>query len=89
MPGQKKPISKSPAKQVRKTEGLKRRRKRVETFSIYIYKVLKRVHPETEVSKKAISIINSLIDDIFERIAVEGGKLVRYGKKRTLSFREV
>ena len=89
MPGQKKPVSKSPAKQVRKSEGVKRSKRRVETFSIYIYKVLKQVHPETGVSKKAMSIMNSFINDIFERIAVESSKLVRYNKKRTLSFREV
>ena len=36
-----------------------------------------------------MSIMNSFINDIFDRIAVESSKLVRYNKKRTLSFREV
>lgn len=83
MPAQKKPV----AKQV--DRAAKRHKRRVETFSIYIYKVLKQVHPETGVSKKAMSIMNSFINDIFDRIAVESSKLVRYNKKRTLSFREV
>ena len=33
----------------------KRKAKRKESFSIYIYKVLKQVHPDTGVSSKAMS----------------------------------
>jgi histone H2B len=46
---------------------------RVESFGIY--KVLKQVHPES-ISKKAMAIMNSLISDSFERIAVESSKLL-------------
>ena len=67
----------------------KRSKKRVESFSTYIYKVLKQVHPECGISKKSMSIMNSFIQDIFERILVEAGKLARYSKKSTLSSREV
>jgi len=62
---------------------------RVESYNIYIYKVLKQVHPETGISKKGISIINSFVNDIFERIVTEAGKLARYNKKGTLSSREI
>ena len=47
------------------------------------------MHPETGISKKGISIINSFVNDIFERIVTEAGKLVRYNKKGTLSSREI
>jgi len=67
----------------------KGRRRRVETFSIYIYKVLKQVHPDIGISKKAMNIMNSFIHDTFDRIATEGSKLVRFNKRRTLSSREV
>ena len=72
-------------------EGKKKKRshKRVETFNTYIYKVLKQVHPAVGVSKKGISILNSFINDIFERITGEAGKLTRVNKKSTLSSREV
>ena len=60
-----------------------------ESFSIYIYKVLKQVHPDTGMSKKGMSIMNSFINDIFEKVSSEAGKLVRYNKKATLSSREV
>jgi histone H2B len=64
-------------------------KKRAETFSVYIYRVLKQVHPETGISKKSMSIMNSFINDIFEKIASESSRLVRYNKKHTLSSREV
>ena len=64
-------------------------KKRAETFSVYIYRVLKQVHPETGISKKSMNIMNSFINDIFEKIASESSRLVRYNKKHTLSSREV
>ena len=64
-------------------------RRRVETFSVYIYRVLKQVHPETGISKRSMHILNSFVNDIFEKIALESSKLVRYNKKHTLSSREV
>ncbi len=67
----------------------KRRKARTESYSTYIYKVLKQVHPDTGISKRAMSIMNSFINDVFERIAAEAGKLCRYNKKSTLSSREV
>ena len=67
----------------------KRTSKRTESYSTYIYKVLKQVHPETGISKRGMSIMNSFINDVFERIATEGGRLSRYNKKSTLSSREV
>ena len=37
--------------------------------------VLKQVHPDTGVSSKAMSIMNSFVNDLFERIAAEASKL--------------
>jgi len=85
--------SKKPAKTTSAagTPGDKKKRKhaRVETYGSYIYKVLKQVHPDTGISKRAMSIMNSFIGDTFERIAGEAGKLVRYNKRSTLSSREI
>ena len=66
-----------------------RTKRRVETFSLYIYKVLKQVHPEIGISKKAMNIMNSFINDTFDRLSTESSKLVRYNRKRTLSSREI
>jgi len=62
----------------------KKKKKRTESYSSYIYKVLKQVHPDTGISSKVMLIMNSCINDAFERIAVEAGKLVRYNKKGKL-----
>ena len=67
----------------------KANKKRVESYSSYIYKVLKQVHPETGISKRGMSIMNSFINDIFDRIAVEASRLARFNKKSTLSSREI
>jgi histone H2B len=47
------------------------------------------VHPEIGISRKAMSIMNSFINDTFDRIALESSKLVRFNTRRTLSSREV
>ena len=69
--------------------GKTKKRSRKESYGLYIYKVLKQVHPDTGVSSKAMAIMNSFISDTFERIATEAGRLVRINKKGTLSSREV
>ncbi|KAK2141013.1 hypothetical protein NP493_5372g00008 [Ridgeia piscesae] len=70
----------------------KHRRRRRESYGIYIYKVLKQVHPDTGISSKAMSIMNSFVNDIFERIAAESSRLAHYrgkakGKSKTRSSR--
>ncbi|KZT09493.1 histone-fold-containing protein [Laetiporus sulphureus 93-53] len=67
----------------------KRRRARKETYNSYIYKVLKQVHPDTGISNKGMAILNSFVNDIFERIATEASKLASYSKKSTISSREI
>eukprot|EP00003_Mantamonas_plastica_P012229 TRINITY_DN2218_c0_g1_i1.p3 TRINITY_DN2218_c0_g1~~TRINITY_DN2218_c0_g1_i1.p3 ORF type:complete len:114 (-),score=48.08 TRINITY_DN2218_c0_g1_i1:104-445(-) len=80
---------KKAGKSVRKNESNKRRKRRVETYSSYIYKVLKQVHPDTGISNRAMSIMNSFINDTFERIATEAGKLAKANRKSTISSREI
>ncbi|KAG7448638.1 probable Histone H2B [Armillaria ostoyae] len=70
-------------------EKKKRRKSRKETYSSYIYKVLKQVHPDTGISNKAMAILNSFVNDIFERVATEASKLAAYSKKSTISSREI
>ena len=72
-----------------KTDAKKHKKRRSETFAIYIYKVLKQVHNDIGISKKAMNIMNSFINDSFDRIALEASKLVRFNKRRTLSSREI
>jgi histone H2B len=83
--------SKGSKKAVAKGAGDKkqRRKRRKETYAIYIYKVLKQVHPDTGISSKAMSIMNSFVNDIFERIANEASKLSNHNGRSTISSREV
>ncbi|XP_068529136.1 histone H2B type 2-K1 [Anas acuta] len=67
----------------------KRKPKRKETYSVYIYKVLKQVHPDTGISSKAMSIMNSFVNDIFERLASEASHLAQYNHRSTITSREV
>lgn len=39
--------------------------------------VLKQVHPDTGISNKAMAILNSFVNDIFERIATEASSKSR------------
>ena len=80
---------KSAKKAGKSGEKSKRKKKRVETYSTYIYRVLKQVHPDTGISKKSMSIMNSFMNDVFERIASESQKLGKYSNKQTLSSREI
>merc|ERR1712058_198864 len=68
-------------------DGKKRKMKRKESYGIYIYKVLKQVHPDTGVSSKAMSIMNSFVNDLFERIAAEASRLAHYNKRSTITSR--
>ncbi|EHB12223.1 Histone H2B type 1-L [Heterocephalus glaber] len=38
-----------------------------ESYSVDVYKVLKQVHPHTGIPSKAMGIMNSFVNDIFER----------------------
>jgi histone H2B len=58
-------------------------------FKMLILLVLKQVHPDTGISNKAMSILNSFVNDIFERVAGEASKLASYNKKSTISSREI
>lgn len=87
--GETKPASASKPAKVSTGEKRTIHRKRNETFSLYIYKVLRQVHSDIGISKRAMAIMNSFINDTFERVALESSKLVRYNKKRTLSSREI
>ena len=56
------------------TDGENLHKKMRESYAIYIYKVLKQVHLDTDISSKAMSIVNSFVNDLFERIANEGSR---------------
>ncbi|KAL2612616.1 hypothetical protein R1flu_024308 [Riccia fluitans] len=88
MKGEKKPVSNKEATgggAAPKDSKKKKVKKSTETYKIYIYKVLKQVHTEMGISSKAMGIMNSFINDIFEKLAQESARLARYNKKPTIT----
>ncbi|XP_061277188.1 histone H2B type 1-L-like [Bos javanicus] len=51
--------------------------------------VLKQVHPDTGISSKAMGIMNSFVNDIFECIAGKASCLAHYNKCSTITSREI
>ncbi|THF94165.1 hypothetical protein TEA_004428 [Camellia sinensis var. sinensis] len=89
-PAEKKPKAEKKLPKEASTEKKKKRSKKsVETYKIYIFKVLKQVHPDIGISSKAMGIMNSFINDIFEKLAQEASRLARYNKKPTITSREI
>ncbi|KAK9985343.1 hypothetical protein SO802_030294 [Lithocarpus litseifolius] len=98
-PAEKKPVAaeKAPAKAEKKiskeggsdSKKKKKVKKSIETYKIYLFKVLKQVHPDIGISSKAMGIMNSFINDIFEKLAQESSRLARYNKKPTITSREI
>ena len=81
--------SKKAVTKAQKKDGKKRKRSHKESYSVYVYKVLKQVHPDTGISSKAMGIMNSFVNDIFEHIAGEALCLVHYNKHSTITSREI
>lgn len=67
------------------------KKKKRESYNSYIYKVLKDVGRKDNIgiSKKAMDILDNFVDDMFERLAQEAGKLCKMRHANTLSSREV
>ncbi|VDN00691.1 unnamed protein product [Onchocerca ochengi] len=88
---------KSSAKGEKKTEKLqkvrssdkKRKSRNKESYSPYIYRVLKQIHPDIHISSKAMSVMNSFVNDIFERIAEEASRLSQHKKHSTITTNEI
>ena len=67
--------TKKPGKAVKKDA--KKAKKSVESYKLYIFKVLKQVHPDTGISSKAMAILNSFIADQFDKIATQAAQVRR------------
>ena len=82
-PSKKKAISKTGAKKT------VRRKKGKQSYGSYIYKVMKQVHPDVGITAKSMSIMNSFVNDIFERLASQASRLSQQNKKATIGSREI
>lgn len=70
--------------------GKKKTKRNYESFSIYLFKLLKTCSEhEVGISRKSILIMNNFVNDILEQIACEAGRLIAHGKKTTLAHDEI
>ncbi|XP_046746449.1 late histone H2B.L4-like [Diprion similis] len=76
-------------KNVQKVAVRKSKKMRSMTYATYIHRVLKQVHGDSGISRNAMSIMESFMNDMFVKIAGEASKLARYNKKPTISSREI
>ncbi|KAK8950273.1 Histone H2B [Platanthera guangdongensis] len=64
-------------------------KKNVEDYRIYILEALTEVYPGIGISSKTLSIINSVLNDIFEKIAQAPPRDARYGNKPAMTALEM
>ncbi|KAM0949492.1 putative transcription factor Hap3/NF-YB family [Dioscorea sansibarensis] len=86
--------SKNKNKMKMKKRRRRRRRRRIESggeggYKRYVFRVLKQVHPGMGASSRAMEVLDGLMSDMFERIAEEAARLLKYTGKATLSSREI
>ena len=72
-----------------------RSKKRIETYGTYILKVLKSLEQDDKnikdlgISKRCMECMNSLVNDLFERVASEAAILARKSHRNTIGKKEV
>ena len=75
-----------------KAEGEKKEKqvkKNFDSYALYISRVLKSVFPDIGITLPSISIMDSFVKDLFERIASEAQNLARNYGKTTISVKEI
>ncbi|XP_069083373.1 histone H2B-like [Pleurodeles waltl] len=77
------------AKKVSKSVVQHKGKGKKESYSRFIYKVLKQVHPDLALSLGAMKIMDSINADVFERVASEAARLALYNKRSTITSREI
>ena len=80
-------VSKSTTGKAGRPVGKKTRKSR--SWAIYINRTLKDITKDKSLSSKSMLVVNSFINDIFERIAVQAASLTRANKKKTLGSSEM
>lgn len=53
-------------------------------YSAHVYKVLQTLHPNHGISRTAMAMVNSYVNDTLDRIAAEAGRLASSNKKTTV-----
>ena len=84
--GSKKAAKKATA---RRSGEKKPKRRKIESYTIYIYKLLKEVHPDMSISSKAMLIMDSFVKDMFQRIAAEASSLAHIANRTIIRSNDI
>lgn len=60
-----------------------------ESYSVYIRRVLKEIHPDISISKKAMKILDSFVHGLYEQLATEASRAARIHRRNSLTSRDV
>ncbi|XP_055232802.1 histone H2B type F-M-like isoform X2 [Gorilla gorilla gorilla] len=60
-----------------------------DSFATYFPRVLKQVHRALSLSQEVVSVMDSMVRDILDRIATEAGHLAHYSKCVTITSRDI
>lgn len=69
--------------------GKRRKRSNTTSFSSYIHRLLKQSAPETGISTKAMTVMDTFCRDMFERISEEASRIARFNGKQTISAKTI
>ena len=58
-------------------------------WSLFIHRTLKQVHSKLGISSRAMTIMGSFVEDMFDRIQSESVNIAKINKTKTLTAREV
>ena len=58
-------------------------------YASYIHKVMKQLHPELQISSKAVTVANYLIEAVLKDLTKNAARITVESKKGTLSSRHV
>ena len=81
----KKPKAKKEKKPKAEGEETKRRRKGKRSFKRFIARVNKATNKNTDMSKRAVKILDSFANDIFDRLAAASATICRNANSKTLT----
>ena len=73
----------------RKTPKKSKKKRRRESYSGYIYKVLKSIDPDKGVSSRGMAVLNDMVSHLFGEIAGAAKSLVESSGSQTIKSRDI
>lgn len=59
------------------------------SFRSYIHTIMHQIDPKASVSTVAMNVVNSMVKDLFIRIAEEAARILRYWNRATCTHKEI